>query len=85
MTGDRIDIQQFTGGVTKRPTGVMGWVLLAGSTLQQIDVTVAAHEFTANEHAWHPSHDQYGPRCTRLPEGNDGYRHGDGGAPPGGD
>ncbi len=47
MTGDRIDIQQLQVGSQSGPLEVMGWVLLAGSTLQQIDVTVRAREFTA--------------------------------------
>jgi autotransporter translocation and assembly factor TamB len=47
MTGDRIDIQQLRVGSQTGPLEVMGWVLLAGSTLQQVDVTVRAREFTA--------------------------------------
>ncbi|HSF33421.1 MAG TPA: translocation/assembly module TamB domain-containing protein [Candidatus Tectomicrobia bacterium] len=47
MAGDRIDIQQLRVGSQSGPLEVMGWVQLAGSTLQQVDVTVRAREFTA--------------------------------------
>jgi autotransporter translocation and assembly factor TamB len=47
MTGDRIDIQQLRVGSQSGPLEVMGWVQLAGTTLQQIDVTVRAQQFTA--------------------------------------
>jgi autotransporter translocation and assembly factor TamB len=47
MTGDRIDIQQLRVGSQSGPLEVMGWAQLAGSTLQQVDVTVRAQEFTA--------------------------------------
>ena len=53
----------------------MGWVLLAGSTLQQIDVTVRAQEFTAMNTPGIQAMTNI-DLAARLPEGNDGYRHG---------
>jgi autotransporter translocation and assembly factor TamB len=47
MTGDRIDIQQLRVGSQSGVLEVTGWVQLAGATLQQVDITVRAHEFTA--------------------------------------
>jgi autotransporter translocation and assembly factor TamB len=47
MTGERIDIQQLRVGSQSGPLEVMGWAQIAGATLQQVDVTVRAQEFTA--------------------------------------
>ena len=47
MTGDRIDIQELQVGVADGPLEVQGWAQFAGVTLQQVDVTVRAQEFTA--------------------------------------
>jgi translocation and assembly module TamB len=47
MAGDRIDIQRLRVGSQSGPLEVMGWVQLAGATLQQVDITVRAREFTA--------------------------------------
>jgi autotransporter translocation and assembly factor TamB len=47
MAGDRIDIQRLRVGSQSGPLEVVGWVQLAGVTLQQVDVTVRAQEFTA--------------------------------------
>ena len=84
MTGDRIDIQQLRVGSQSGPLEVMGWVQLAGSTLQQIDVTVRAQEFTAMNTPGIQAMTNM-DLAVRLPEGNDGYRYGDGAASPGGD
>jgi translocation and assembly module TamB len=47
LAGDRIDIQELRVGSQSGPLEVQGWVQLAGVTLQQVDVTVRAREFTA--------------------------------------
>ena len=47
MAGDRIDIQQLRVGSQTGALEAMGWLQLSGTTLQQVDVTVRAREFTA--------------------------------------
>jgi autotransporter translocation and assembly factor TamB len=47
LAGDRIDIQELHVGSQSGALDVQGWAQLAGVTLQQVDVTVRAREFTA--------------------------------------
>jgi autotransporter translocation and assembly factor TamB len=47
MAGDRIDIQQVRIGSQSGVLEVQGLVQLAGSTLQQVDITIRARDFTA--------------------------------------
>jgi autotransporter translocation and assembly factor TamB len=47
LAGERIDIQQVRVGSQSGALEATGWVQLAGATLQQVDVTVRAREFTA--------------------------------------
>jgi translocation and assembly module TamB len=47
LAGDRIDIRQMRVGSRSGALEVAGWTQLAGSTLQQVDVTVRARDFTA--------------------------------------
>jgi len=63
----------------------MGWVLLAGSTLQQIDVTVRAHEFTAMNTPGIQAMTNMDLAVRGSLKAMTATGHGDGGAPPGGD
>ena len=47
LTGERIDIQELRVGSQTGQLEVQGWAQLADVTLQQVDVTIRAREFTA--------------------------------------
>jgi translocation and assembly module TamB len=47
MSGDRIDIQQLHVGSQSGPLEATGWLRISGTTLQQVDLTIRAREFTA--------------------------------------
>lgn len=47
LAGERIEIRQLRVGSRSGALEVMGWAQLAGATLQQVDVTIRARDFTA--------------------------------------